>query len=129
MVLRRRSHRKTVIADRRKFVRMWMGGFSFRTIAEILGTSATTVSRWVRRWQREANLVSSRSAGMEATHYTTYPYTYPLNFYYHPLNSLGNTFANLDIEAYALRMCYCFQLHPLNIVHHDQTVSANYIKN
>lgn len=122
MVLHRRSHRKTVIADRRKFVRMWMGGYSFRTIAEILGTSATTVSRWVRRWQKEAYLITSRTPGIQATQYITYPHGYPLNFYCHSLHSLNNNFANLDIESYALRLCYSTQSHPLNSAPHYQAV-------
>ncbi|KAK3893045.1 hypothetical protein Pcinc_003123 [Petrolisthes cinctipes] len=38
-----------------------MAGLSLRAIAEKMGTSATTVRRWVRRWQREGNICSKKT--------------------------------------------------------------------
>ncbi|KAG7162339.1 putative Glutamate receptor-like 78, partial [Homarus americanus] len=46
----------TELADRTRFVRMWMDGESARTIAEKSGTSVTTVYRWIRRWQQKGNV-------------------------------------------------------------------------
>lgn len=53
---RRRSFKKTEMGERVRFLYMWLCGLSLRCIAERTGTSATTVRRWVRRWQIEGDL-------------------------------------------------------------------------
>ena len=52
----KRSHRTTDLAQRHRFVKMWLGGNSARTIAQYTGASATTVCRWIRRWKIEGHL-------------------------------------------------------------------------
>lgn len=46
----------TNLAQRHKFVRLWLGGNSARAIAEQTGASATTVCRWIRRWKNEGHV-------------------------------------------------------------------------
>ncbi|KAK3889346.1 hypothetical protein Pcinc_006663 [Petrolisthes cinctipes] len=58
---RRRHFSKTILAERERFVRMWMCGLSFRSIAQLTGATATTVSRWVRRWYYEGSLYSKKN--------------------------------------------------------------------
>lgn len=55
------SFRKTGVTERTSFILLWMAGLSLRAIAEKMGTSATTVRRWVRRWQREGTLCSKKT--------------------------------------------------------------------
>lgn len=57
---RRPSYKKTMMAERERFVWMWLGGLSYRAIAQWTGASATTVQRWVSRWQREGDLRSKK---------------------------------------------------------------------
>ncbi|XP_071523914.1 LOW QUALITY PROTEIN: glutamate receptor ionotropic, delta-2-like [Panulirus ornatus] len=56
----RRPFQLTALAERVRFVWLWEGGMSTRAIARETGTSATTVNRWIKRWQKEGN-VNSRS--------------------------------------------------------------------
>lgn len=58
---RKQLIKKTVLADRLRFVWMWKGGLSLRSIAHKTQTSATTVRRWVRRWLKEGDLCTKRS--------------------------------------------------------------------
>lgn len=50
------SVKKTEMSDRLQFVNLWLSGLSLRFIAFLTGASATTVRRWVRRWQRDGDL-------------------------------------------------------------------------
>lgn len=50
------SVKKTEMSDRLHFVYLWLSGLSLRFIANLTGASATTVRRWVRRWQRDGDL-------------------------------------------------------------------------
>lgn len=52
----KRVFRPTEHRDRAMFVWMWVSGVAVRDIAIRNGTSATTVYRWIRRWQREGNV-------------------------------------------------------------------------
>ncbi|KAK4325097.1 hypothetical protein Pmani_004252 [Petrolisthes manimaculis] len=52
----RRAFRPTEHQDRARFVWLWVSGVTVRDIAINNGTSATTVYRWIRRWQREGNV-------------------------------------------------------------------------
>lgn len=56
----RPSYKKTMMVERERFVWMWLGGLSYRAIAQWTGASATTVQRWVSRWQREGDLRSKK---------------------------------------------------------------------
>ena len=46
----------TCLAQRRKFVFMWLGGKSIRTVARETGVSPSTVCRWINRWKQEGNV-------------------------------------------------------------------------
>lgn len=52
----KRSHRTTDLAQRHRFVRLWVSGNSARAIAQQTGASATTVCRWIRRWRNEGHV-------------------------------------------------------------------------
>lgn len=53
---KQRRFNPTALSDRARFVRLWMGGMSFRGIAEATSTSVSTVYRWIHRWQREGHV-------------------------------------------------------------------------
>lgn len=55
-MVHRQSVKKTEMAERVQFVSMWLSGLSLRFIADLSGVSATTVRRWVRRWQKDGDL-------------------------------------------------------------------------
>lgn len=69
---RHRTFRKTRIAERAMFVYLRDAGLSLRTIAEKTGSSATTVRRWVNRWNKERSLYSTLQTP-EATLYSNTP--------------------------------------------------------
>lgn len=52
----KRSYRTTDLAQRHRFVRLWLCGNSARSIAQQTGASATTVCRWIRRWKNEGHV-------------------------------------------------------------------------
>lgn len=52
----RRPFQPTSLVVRTLFVMMWVGGMSIRAIARATGTSATTVNRWIKRWQQEGTI-------------------------------------------------------------------------
>lgn len=54
----KRLYRTTTLAERQRFVVLWLNGSSARTIAQQTGMSATTVCRWIKRWRQENNLLS-----------------------------------------------------------------------
>lgn len=54
-----REIRPTDLLDRAKFICLWMEGKPVKDIAKDLGTSTTTVYRWIRRWKSEG-VVDSR---------------------------------------------------------------------
>ncbi|XP_045123992.1 uncharacterized protein LOC123511950 [Portunus trituberculatus] len=56
MTEQRRPFQPTELADRARFVSMWVNGKSTRAIARETGTSASTVSRWIKRWKKEGNV-------------------------------------------------------------------------
>lgn len=53
---RRQKYTPTTLAERARIVWMWVDGVSTRIIAQEMGTSVTTVCRWIRRWQREGEV-------------------------------------------------------------------------
>lgn len=69
---RHRTFRKTRIAERAMFVYLRDAGLSLRTIAEKTGSSATTVRRWVNRWNKERSLYSTLQTP-ETTLYSNTP--------------------------------------------------------
>ncbi|KAK4329326.1 hypothetical protein Pmani_000360 [Petrolisthes manimaculis] len=52
----RRIFRLTALSERAKFVSMWVEGKTTRNIAIELDVSASTVSRWIKRWKTEGNV-------------------------------------------------------------------------
>ncbi|KAK4310310.1 hypothetical protein Pmani_018129 [Petrolisthes manimaculis] len=52
----RRIFRLTALSERAKFVSMWVEGKTTRNIARELDVSASTVSRWIKRWKTEGNV-------------------------------------------------------------------------
>lgn len=52
------SKGKSVIADRRRIVWLWLTGMAARDIATETGTSLSTVYRWIRRWEKEGTLAT-----------------------------------------------------------------------
>lgn len=46
----------TSLQERSKFVFLWVGGKSARTIAKEMGVSPSTVCRWISRWREEGNV-------------------------------------------------------------------------
>lgn len=79
--------RKTSFAERVRFVWLWQRGLSFRAIAKRTETSATTVRRWVRRWQSKFDLRSKKSQ-VSLQHPLSYRmFADPLKVYQHSSSS------------------------------------------
>ncbi|XP_069941765.1 uncharacterized protein [Cherax quadricarinatus] len=56
----RRKCQPTCVRERTRFVHMWVGGMSLRSIALSSGVSVSTVFRWIHRWLREGNVNTRR---------------------------------------------------------------------
>lgn len=58
----------TSLLERRKFIFLWVGGKSTRSIAKEMGVSPSTVSRWISRWRDEGN-VNNRNPMNRISHF------------------------------------------------------------
>lgn len=54
--MRRYPSQATSLGERSKFVSLWIGGKSARSIARDTGVSPSTVCRWINRWKQEGNV-------------------------------------------------------------------------
>lgn len=98
------SFRKTGITERTSFILLWMAGLSLRAIAEKMGTSATTVRRWVRRWQREGTLCSKKTRRKLSIQLPSRIQVDPFNPSFPQMASLKYTFLKMNMEECTLRM-------------------------
>lgn len=62
-MLRRPPFQPTCLEVRAKIVWMWVEGLPARNIAKATGTSVTTIYRWVRRWEKEDNVLTKPRKG------------------------------------------------------------------
>ncbi|KAG7162331.1 putative variant ionotropic glutamate receptor-like 5, partial [Homarus americanus] len=53
---RRHRMRQTALNERARIIRLWVDGTSARAIAQTTGTSASTVYRWIHRWEQEGSI-------------------------------------------------------------------------
>lgn len=98
------SYRKTGVIDRTSFILLWMTGLSLRAIAEKMGTSATTVRRWVRRWQREGTLCSKKTKRKLSIKLPSKMQFDPFRHTFPQMTSLQYTFFKMNMEDYTLCM-------------------------
>lgn len=61
---RRSGYRQTTVSDRKRIIWMWIRGMSTRVIARESGTSATTVQRWINRFQENGHI--NRCSGVKS---------------------------------------------------------------